>query len=241
MSRSWTGRPQAAGTTSGGRAGGLCDAGGGRVSCVALPHEESESAVAANGSSLRSRMVDLARGREQHHRTRDGAQPLPLAHVAQPGRLEDRGKPAGHVVARALESVEQLRGEEGQAHQWIAGSPVGDVKLALRTQDASDLGGRALLHLPRQVMEHERRDHAVEARVLERKIVGERLAEADVEPRLVGLLSRPLEHGGVAVDPHELGARLAFLDPDVERPRAAPDVEYALAGLETRLFEQALL
>src|SRR3712207_6971651 len=60
-------------------------------------------------------------------------------------------------------------------------APVDDVELAAGTQDARDLGDRALLVPEDEVVEEEARDHAIEARVLVGELVREPLVERDLD------------------------------------------------------------
>jgi hypothetical protein len=105
-------------------------------------------------------------------------------------------------------------------------------------QHAPHLGERAFLLKARQVVEHQRGEHAVEARVREGQRAGVSLAPLDLEPRARGLGARPLERGRIGVDPHDARSGMAPLDAHRERSGAAADLEHVLALADPRALDQ---
>jgi hypothetical protein len=133
--------------------------------------------------------------------------------------------------------VEERR--EGALQPTSRGAEVEQVEAPARDQDAPHVGeGRALL-VACQVMEHERGEHAVEARVGGGDGVAEALEPVDREAQALGLRARAGERLRVGVERHEGDAGMPLRDRERERARAAAEVEHALARLERRDGEQS--
>src|SRR4051794_14588297 len=82
----------------------------------------------------------------------DRPQAVGLRRALESSLLEDRRQRPGAVLAGLLETVEDADLPEEKGHQRIRWpTPVGDVKLAAGSQDASDLARRRALVLARQV------------------------------------------------------------------------------------------
>jgi hypothetical protein len=111
------------------------------------------------------------------------------------------------------------------------------VKRTARLQDPPHCPKRLALFVGRQVVEHERREHAVEARSGVWKLISESLIELDGNRRLRCLASGAGKSLGVRVDSEHLDTRMKTLDQCRQCACTTSDIKNAIAWPQSGMIE----
>jgi hypothetical protein len=111
------------------------------------------------------------------------------------------------------------------------------VKSTTHFEDALDRPQRPVLFVGRQVVEHERREYAVEARSGVWKVISESLIELDGNRRLRCLASGAGESLGVRVDSDHLDIRMKTLGQCRQCAGTTSDIKNAIPRPESGMIE----
>src|SRR5262245_28492953 len=166
----------------------------------------------------------------------EGALAIHLMHLGEARLAQPRGEPAREVVPCPTAVVDH-RGE--RTLEPVPGRPeVEQMERAALAQHPPDLPERLLLLLATEVVDHERRDHVVEARGRKRNAAAVARLPADRDTGLAGLALGERERLRVGIEPHDLGPGLAPCEQQRERAGATAEVEHLLTGPDRRGVEQ---
>lgn len=114
----------------------------------------------------------------------------------------------------------------------IRSSEVEEMQAAARLQHSPDRAQRTFFLAAFEVVEHERREHAIERRVRIVQRVGEAALEGDIDSRLLCLPLGSRERPRVRIESDDLDLREQPLRENDEAPCSTPDIKYPLARLE---------
>src|SRR5207245_11136953 len=113
------------------------------------------------------------------------------------------------------------------------------VKLAAGFEDAPHRTKCRTVFVRLEMMEHERRENAIEPRLGIRKLVSKSLIELDGDRCSRGLASGAGESLGIGVDANHCDIRVKLLGQGGQSARAAADVKTAMTKSQRPLFQQS--
>src|SRR5438309_1929002 len=140
------------------------------------------------------------------------------------------------IVFHTIAGVEQV-GEEA-VRAVLRAFEVEHVKLAAGFEDAPHRTQCLPFFVRLEMVEHERRENAIEPRLGIRKLVSKSLIELDGDRCSRGLASGAGESLGIGIEANHCDIRVKLLGQRGQSARAAAHVENALTRSQRRLFQQ---
>src|SRR3972149_9777495 len=140
-----------------------------------------------------------------------------LAYLVETCGAQQDWQPAFDVVGSFFKPCHDQGDQSRPGRVWLA--EVGDVQLAVGSQDAQYLGHRALLVVRGQVVEYQAGKYPVERAVGIREIKRHALIQGDINPSFLRLGPADFQHPGVPVQSHPLRLGESLLDLDSESGR----------------------
>jgi len=110
------------------------------------------------------------------------------------------------------------------------------MQRAARAQDTQDLAQRGDAQVGLEVVEHQRREHAVKAAVRVRELVGKAAIEFEREPGAPRLTAGAGERFGIGIQPDDLELRVRPLDQQREVACPAADLQHPLGRFKLGLI-----
>jgi hypothetical protein len=179
---------------------------------------------------------------QQHQRSIDRANRVPLAHIDEPGGAQHRRQAPLDVVSRRLEAVDKLDGQEQHSHQPVARrAPIGDHDASTGHEHPGDFFSRGALGIATEVVKQQAREDDVAGPIGIGKIGGRPGLELQLHACGIRLAPRALDHARVGIDPDHPRGRLTLAGADRQRARAAAQVKHSFPDPNRGEVQQALL
>src|SRR5262245_58087106 len=136
------------------------------------------------------------------------------------------------MLVRQMSVVEEMRDDA------VRPVEVERVERAATSQHPPRLTERLLLHVQREVVKHEGREHPVERCLRVRQLVRENAIESHRKASLLRFSPCACERVGIRIEAHDLRSRMETLDEEREVPGPAADVEDVVSRLDVRLIDE---
>lgn len=143
------------------------------------------------------------------------------------------------MVPRGLKAIQQLNGEEGQAHgQILRLPPVGQVEFPPLPEYPKDFSKGLPLVFPSQMMEQKARKDPVKNSICEGQFMGQPAIPENLRPGPGGFVSSHPQDFPVSVQARHWALGKLFLDPQSEGSRPAAQVEHPMGNAQTCLLNK---